>query len=408
MKTSHFKHLALCASITLFSLRHANGEVKMSGNFLWRGEYSDRTDYSSRRAYSPLRVRPTLTFEPNSELKVVASPQFAKVFGERALVASSSSANGYLVTSGSTFDSAVNFHEGYLSYGPSETFRLVIGRQALSYGDELIVGALEWSHVARAFDALRLRYHAERIDSDFFAAKLVDTNIRDGGSGDRDFYGWYNSLKVGEPFQAADVYALYLHDEVAPAMTDLVATGLRLKAQFGAADLRFEGVQEWGSTAGKNAYQIDFEGGYRIEADGPRSRVALGGFVSGPKYNQMFPTAHRWLGIADVFGRRNISGARLRAEASWNDRWTCVADYHYFLRTSDTAPAYKLDGSTALGSASATSRNLGSEIDLVLSFKASAELTFSGGSGVLLAGPYLKEMSSHTPVFAYLQTTASF
>jgi hypothetical protein len=49
-----------------------------------------------------------------------------------------------------------------------------LGRQFLSYGDQRLVGPLEWLNQARTFDAVKFRYTAEKYSLDFFVSSPVN------------------------------------------------------------------------------------------------------------------------------------------------------------------------------------------------------------------------------------------
>ena len=243
-------------------------------------------------------------------------------------------------------DVALGLHEGYvrIAYGPAT---LDAGRFEMAYGDQLVIGPVGWHHIGRAFDGARLRVQPEPggfwvdgffsvITEGFEADKLTPAGTvvgNDFGAGDVYFTGIYAGLGglLGAPVEL-DAYVLGrlwgATDEggVKQDFASEITIGVRTKGRAAWFDYRAEvGVQVGnrpdgaGGTASTLAYQGDAEFGANLLGD--RFRVALEGFyASGDDpttgdqegWNQLFPTAHKWMGYADVVGgRTNIAGGVL-------------------------------------------------------------------------------------------------
>lgn len=396
---------ALCLlSLVPDAIALAEGEAKrveLSGHVRLRAETDDKTDYSSRRSFSLLRVRPAVTIRPDSDVSVLVEPQFARTMGESGL-------------SGNTTDPAFGVHQAYVDYHPWDWSGFLLGRQVLAYGDELVVGALDWNNTGRSFDAFRARVkHGEGTGwSDLFTAKLVNGNI--SGGGDKDFHGVYITRDLGSAFKAVDVYAFYLKDETgipATRPTDLWTAGTRLKSPIEDFDYRAEATGQWGTSASgsQKGHQADLEAGYTFSKENGM-RMALEGFTSSADYNQLFPTSHKWLGYADVLGRRNVSGGAARGSMKLTDNLSANADYHRFYRTNRGSPAFKINGTTTLGSTSRSdSTDVGTELDLTLKYKASEPVLFIGGASVFSPGTYLRDQfGAKRPLFYYVQMEVKF
>jgi hypothetical protein len=372
-----------------------------------RTETSDKTDLVSNRAFTLLRVRPQVSYTPAPYMTLVLAPQFARTFGEPVYNGTSTTLNALQETSGSTFDPALSVHEAYADLRPADWARFLVGRQILSYGDELVIGALEWNNVARSFDAGKARISYSLGWTDVFASKLQDNNTTATATvGDKDFYGIYNGWSFGPWLKDADLYLLWLRDatpRVSPAAPttsltqNLWTAGLRFKSSVGALDYRAEATKQWLTYAGveglqQEGTQADVELGYSLSSLPAKPRLALEAFYATKNYNQLFPTAHKWLGYADVLGRRNVSGAALHASAAILDNLKAAIDYHYFLRTDSTGTPFKINGATAIGTASGSgSKQVGNEIDLTLSYQATKLLGFTLGGSLFFSGDYIKD-----------------
>lgn len=413
VKAVFFLTLALTSAA---SIAHADDErvVKWGGSARIRLEHDSFNNYSNVRQMTWMRFRPFVNIQAEPGLNFYFEPQFAKAMGQNSVAANSTSAaTTPEQVSGGTSDPIVGVHQAYIEYALSSAFTLKAGRQVLSYGDELILGALEWNNVARAFDAIKIRHSSEMVKNDFFYSKLVDMNVTSGGNGDYDFMGNYNSFSGLAGIKEFDFYLLYLNDTrgTAPAPVRLGTAGLRAKSMFDEAfDYRAEFTQQFGtlagSTAGAYGTQGDFEAGYTFAGSSP-VRIGLEGFYADKDYNQLFPTAHKWLGVADVFGRRNIYGAKLLSSVKFSDQFKLMTDVHRFYRADETLSAYNTSGSAIAGS-NTGGKALGTEIDCVAQYELSPRTSIQGGGGILFPSDTMKAVHNGKPAFAYVSWDVKF
>jgi hypothetical protein len=389
--------------------------------FRFRSETSDKTDMVSNRSFNLLKVRPSISYNPAPYATLAIVPQFAKTFGDVAYVGASTTTNALQETSGTTYDPSLSLHQAFADLHPTDWFRAIIGRQILSYGDELVVGALEWNNIGRSFDAGKARISYSLGWTDLFASKTQENNaISTGTVGDKDFYGLYNSFNLGSWFKEADLYLLYLKDAtskvnaVSPVRLitqNLWTAGIRLKSTIGGFDHREELTKQWLIYTGVDGFpqsgsQADMELGYSFVNLPTKPRLGIEGFYSSKDYNQLFPTVHKWLGYADVLGRRNVSGYVIHASSGIVDGLRASFDYHYFLRTDTDGTPFKLNGTTAIGSITKSgSKLIGSEADLTLSYQITKILNFTIGGSLFIAGDYIKDQAAgpDTSDFYYLQ-----
>lgn len=388
--------------------------ISFGGHVRLKTERSDFTDYNSIRNPTYLRIRPTITIKANPEIDVVFEPQFARTFGEQSLTSNGTAASAgstKVTQSGATADPGLSMHQGYLTYRPAAWMSFLLGRQTLAYGDELVLGALEWNNVGRAFDAIKSRITYGWGSTDLFASKLVynDAGTKTG-SGDMNLFGLYNNFKLGTYVNNLDLYMFYRDDKnTAPTSpVRLTTVGMRIASAFHGFDYRVEGTGQSRNPNINRAYQIDGEIGYTIDT-AIKPRLGLHYFHAGANYDQLYPTGHAWLGYADIFGRRNISGVAAHLTSNFlSNKLTVRLDYHYFRRASADTTAFKLSG-LALGTTGSDSLDLGSEYDLTVSYKLSNGLTLMGGVSIFDQGTYLEEEFNHkAPSFAFLQIMSKF
>jgi hypothetical protein len=343
--------------------------------------------------------------------------------GTLASVQFTPQASGKLGTLGSTVaDAALGLHEGYLRLAGSGA-RFDLGRFELDYGDALVIGNLGWHQTARSFDGFRMR--AIPVDGSAFvdvfftipreSHPAVDAPF---GAGDNYFIGIYSDVGpwVSEGM-ALDLYLLAntfmpadgapVSDDPADGTQDVdgaveVTVGARAKQKIGSFDYRGEAGLQLGerivgvTTQSVTAYHGDLELGLSFDA----VRVALEGlYASGEDgstsdlegWNQLFPTAHKFLGLMDVFGARTnaISGvAHLSYEAA--DDFAAKLDAHLFSRP-ETTPA-GVEG------------YVGSELDFIALYSLGAGAGVRGLYGIYMPSD---ELGSTDPVH-YLEIELAY
>ena len=107
---------------------------------------------------------------------------------------------------------------GDIKKGLSATIR----RQFLSYGDQRLVGPLEWLNPARTFDAVKLRYAAEMYSLDFFVSSPVvfrdhmwnQSNFLNQEDSLNDYFsGLYFATKFVPINKTTDFYVFHKRDD---------------------------------------------------------------------------------------------------------------------------------------------------------------------------------------------------
>ncbi len=281
-------------------------------------------------------------------------------------------ASGNWGQNGSVGEANLGIYEGYFKIR-TERLDTQVGRMKLDYGDALVIGDLDWNEKGRAFDALRFHYKMERGYLDLFGAQVHEAHPQGtdqflGGDG----YFWGGYAGFGEylaPGVELDAYFLGLSQigqdngvidgtSFNFESSNLFTLGARIKQKISSFDYRLEaGVQvgQSGSLpqsaanvpASGNiesraafAYQADGEVGITF---GSRTHFSLGGVIaSGDNpdtadtdegWNQLFPTAHKFLGLMDVIGARtNVLSGNVKVSQSITDSLSAKVDGHVFAR----------------------------------------------------------------------------
>jgi Alginate export len=275
-------------------------------------------------------------------------------------------------------DARLGLHEGYARV-QGKRVRFDAGRYEMRYGDALMIGNNDWNELGRSFDGVRAHI-ASDPDSAWFDvfASVIDEgrpDFRGAADGDLYFLGAYGAL--GPSLRAGLELDLYLLSRVWGRSRHEAADGVggyrrqsaaeltfgtRSKARFGDFDYRVEAGVQTGSRAGVApvantvtesvervdvlAYQGDLELGLWLLQD--RVRLALEGlYASGAKpgsggrsshgWADLFPSAHKWLGLSDAFTqdgmkRTNVASGVLHLSATPCEALLFQLDGHVFAR----------------------------------------------------------------------------
>jgi hypothetical protein len=284
-------------------------------------------------------------------------------------------------------DATLNLHEGYLMvHGP--WYRVDAGRFEMTYGEHFAIGNVDWHETGRSFDGGRFRIAPKDsgfwIDSFFtvldegFAETRASTVP--GAMGPVVVPGASVPNPQQDPFAAGDTYFagvygafgntlaktldwdLYLLSQIDPTSTAVppmatmpseydpgvrMTLGTRAKQRIGAFDYRLEAGVQMGTQAVPEAAVdrsiLAFQGDLEVGASVGMFRAGLEGFfASGDDpttadknegWNQLYPTAHKWLGFSDIIGgRSNIGGGVVHLSLKPTVDWNFYVDGHLFVR----------------------------------------------------------------------------
>ena len=413
-------------------LSFADGRVIFDFEERLRFEYRDNNfDFNSAKksltddSWLLERTRVGVAIKPASWFKIYVQGQDTREFGsDRPKVPGVLGAEG---------NNAFDFRQAYIQIGEDKGLSLTAGRQVLSYGDERVLGPLDWNNFSRTWDAAKLRYVDDKWSLDAFAGSLVNIEpgvldksdlFSDKGLGrDQVLSGLYFST-TALPFQTTDLYALFLHEKYTTGDSDFATLGTRWKSTPGALgpwDYDAEFVTQTGKVKGKDlaSFAGHIEGGYTFEAPW-KPRFALdydygsgdGNAKDGKvtTFQNLYPTNHLYYGYMDVFSWQNIHDVNASFKVSPCKTVTAKLDYHVFW-LADTADAwYRANGTTAVRPISPGASNFaGSELDLTLAYAPKKWLSFQAGYSHFFAGSYLKDTGAHSDAdFVYTQMTVKF
>ncbi|MCZ2148263.1 MAG: alginate export family protein [Bryobacterales bacterium] len=374
-------------------------------NMLWRGANSDR--------YLLNRVRFGMTLRPREWMTFYGQAQDARVFFPRKF------------THGPPLQDTLDLRQAWVQLGNEDKFplQLRVGRQELVFGEERMVGASNWSNIARTFQAVKLTLRAERLGGlklDTFASTVVvpREGAWDGSLPGDNLHGAY---AVFDRLLGQGTVEPYFYWRLSPAARkDTGSLGLRVTKSFGPrwyassdtvlqrGSLGARSVGAWATywrvrrTLGERRWKpaatadVNLSSGDRDPSDG-RFQT----------FDVLYPTPHDKYGLADQVGWKNIRHFGGFLEVTPRRNWTLQAKFHTWWLESARDALYAPGGALVLRDSSGLSgRHVGEEIDFQFLWKPAKDTEVSGGAGHMLAGEFLKKMTpGRSYTFYYLSLT---
>jgi len=294
---------------------------------------------------------------------------------------------------------------------------VIIGRQVLGFGKQRLIGPSDWSNTGRTFDAVRVDLHQSGYKISLFASSVVT-----GGEGVIDhhvqgnnLHGIYSTFSHLVPRATVEPYVLWrltppgqaFTQDPAPGALNEVTTGFRWAGKIPEDfDYEVEMARQSGSLGLKSiaAWAGHWELGktFRNRRASPRLLAAVN-YASGTRdpnsgkwgtFDQLYPSSHDKLGLADQVGWRNVEQFRLGVEEKAGKKWKLRQTYEDFWLASMGDGLYNSSGKLVIpASAGATSRHIGREIDASAEYQPNRAMTFGFGYARLFAGQFLEQTS---------------
>ena len=366
--------LGLGIGLIVWSAPVAAQQVELGGEVRPRFEMRspDGFDQDSATEYTSMRTRLSLRADLPRGVAAYVEFQDVRIWGEE----------------GSTVEAmadALDLHQGWIELGDAETGEIAVraGRQELSYGEERLIGALDWAQQARSFDGARVRFRpgpAGWVDS--FAARLREDEVsEESGS----LFGVYGGVDVVGRLEA---YVIYNTGSVGEEdLTDQYTVGGRWSGGAGPIDARVEGAYQGGQRRATDvsAYLLAVRAGAEL---GETARAELWyDRLSGDEapsagdlkvFDTLFATNHKFYGAMDLFTDipRDTDGRGLQ-DVALRTSWRPVAT----VRLGLDAHAFFYAASDGLESG-----HLGEELDLSAGWAYAPGVALTGGLSWFTAG----------------------
>ena len=397
---------------------------QFSASARYRFEDSSYANLKDRRQFSHLRVNPLVTFDESQGVKLVLEGQYVKIMGQSYLELTDSGAQLVETSSNSSYRGDLDsfwMRQAYLDLELRDDLNLLLGRQSLLYGDQLIIGPSTWGTYGRSFDAARLRWSQGKSWADALYSVLRENTINNSqDQGDKTLSALYVSYEVSNFIPTLDLYYFYLSEQsrsaTGPNNQHFGDYGTRILTQMGDWGWKIEYAQNFGTEgtnfigAGEDSQNnmLDTTVTWKQE----QQQWALQAFFAGKNWREMFPTTHAVLGKTDVLGRRNLAGAALRHKGQWSDLWSTELSFYYFTRNDNDTAAFAPNSVSPLGDPTEKSRDLGTEVDLIVKYKLNPKTAVSASVSAFQYGEYFSNSASvdddKTPLYSYIMVETQF
>ncbi len=179
--------------------------LRLRGEFRERMEGMDNAGFVDGRddLFYLSRFRVNATVTPSRWLSFQAQVQDARV------------AEKQVGATGAPFKAAFDLRMAFADVGtPTGHASIRVGRQELAFGEQRLVGHLNWMNAARTFDAGRVTLRGKRLQLDLFAASVVrilPDEWDKSGNGNR-FYGAYATTASLVPKSTVEPYFFWRGD----------------------------------------------------------------------------------------------------------------------------------------------------------------------------------------------------
>ena len=299
----------------------------------------------------------------------------------------------------------------------TEGDRMHLGRFEMKFGDQRLIGALDWADQGRSFDGLRLGLQPGNLGAEVFASRIRETGA---SKEDQTLVG--GTLQGAQGAFSGELLAAHLVDDkpqpggVGDGTSAFTTLSLRIAGQGTGWDATAEVAAQDGTLAGRSLSALAFAatGGVRVrvgehklrvgaEVDGATGDKTIGD-DSVETFQTLLPTNHAHYGMADLMAWSNMTAVSVNAKLWPSDQVTVsVAGWLFRLWTSEGG-WFAAPGAQVRSGASGASKDLGSEVDLLLSWTPSERVTVQTGWAVFLSGRFVEETgASPDPLFGYVQ-----
>ena len=312
-----------------------------------------------------------------------------------------------------------------LPVADDSSLTLRLGRRGLEYGRQRLVSPLPWANTLRTWDGASLHFESDAGFVDAFWTLFAPVRKYRFNKPDEDqqFFGVYASGEPGPPGLVVDLYALGLarngsfNRNGTSGNDDRYTLGGRIATPLGtrAFSLEFEGAYQLGRVGGADvsAFMLALELAAEVADAWTAPRLALGfDYASGDHsaggdvqtFDPLYPLGHAYFGIMDVVGRQNLIAVNPSLTVHPLSGTTLQLSGHVFYRAQRQDALYNAGGMVVRPGAPGTSRDIGAEVDVVLSQRFGRHVTADLGYGHFFPGTFIEQTGSDQAIdFLYLQ-----
>ena len=322
-------------------------------------------------------------------------------------------------------------------------FSSVIGRQFLSYGDQRLLGPLEWANQARSFDAVKFRYTADKWSLDMFIASPVNyinnkwdkSDFLTQNSTRNAFMDGIYLSTLFVPFNTTtDFYVFHNRDSGTAnfgtpiGSTSFVTFGTLWKGdpkKLGGFDYSTEMDFQTGKVGGRalTAYAGNWAVGYNWLKSSWKPRIGTQfNYASGDNnpndgkvgtFQNLYPTNHMFYGYMDTTAWMNVLNPQINFSFTPTSKVKVMFDYQLYWNANNQDSWYRANGTTKVrplnAASSSASSFRGQEFDITVNYKLNPHVNFLAGYSYFVAGKYLRDTGASSDAqFGYVQMQIDF
>jgi len=395
--------------------------LRVRGEFRERLEGFQNSGFVEGRddRYALSRVRLNVTVTPNKYFSFQANVQDARVGGET------------VGPTAAPFSGPFDLRTMFADIGTGKApVAARLGRQELAFGEQRLLGHLAWVNTGRSWDAARAILRHKTFQVDVFAASLVRSlpdEFDKSGNGNL-LVGAYATTTKLLPKATVEPYVFVRHDEnlrseLGPfGSLDQTTVGARTAGKLPAGlDYGVEMALQRGSLADDSisAWAGHWQMRESLPGAGAVKLISEYNFATGDKsgtdgargtFDQLYPTGHDKLGLADQVGWRNTHHLREGFEFSPLKATPISVNYHSWWLAETTDGLYAANGSRiAFVPGGAASGHVGQEIDVQVTRALMPQLQLAGGYAHMFTGAFLKQATpGQSYSYPYVMATYVF
>jgi hypothetical protein len=377
--------------------------LRVRGEFRERLEGFENSGFVPERddSYALSRVRLSATVTASKSLSFQAHVQDARV------------AKKDVGPTAAPFRGPFDLRLGFSDIGDTKApVAARLGRQELAFGEQRLLGHLAWVNTGRSWDAARMILRAKGWQADVFGASLVRSlpdEFDKSGNGNR-LAGVYATSSTVIPQAAVEPYVFWRRDvnlrselttvgtlsqttmgaRVAGKLPARLDYGIEMAMQRGS--LAEDSVNAWAghwqireSLPGAGAIKLTSEYNFATGDDNPTDGLRQ-------TFDQLYPTGHDKLGLADQVGWRNIHHLREGFEFSPFKATPISLNYHSWWLAEKTDGLYASSGTMiARVAGGAASSHVGQELDLQITRPLTPQLQLAAGYAHMFTGAFLEQ-----------------
>lgn len=388
------------AGLLLLCATSANAlEVEHKGQFRLRHEnydiYEGRSDKSD---FTAMRLRAGLNFKIDDKRRIFIAPQAVKSFGEVIAEPQTDGTIKSRQSSGDKFDGSLQFHEAFAEV-PFGDLKLKMGRQELSYGDKIVLGNRNWTPNGQTFDAVKASADLWGGQIDLVYSKISNEDSSTVTDDASLYFLYYKVMKTDKT--EFDAYVISNNKASDGANNDSLSSGFRWVQKFGNFSFNTENIYQDLPEQSKSAYNLNLVLDYKIG----KLKTFASYMVATENYDQLYTNRHKYNGLIDIVGRKNLDTVSLGGKYNLSDKWSLKAEAFQFTKHSDEDLAYNQATSKTL-TGDIDESDLGTEFDLILNYKPGKNEIVSIAYSTFQHGDYFEEQD--TSHFGYLQYLLKF